>query len=82
MTTTSQAAPIAKGSTGPRDFTGFEATHFVAAGIGSAVMFPNEAALARVRRHRGLSGAQPRTGIEELANEVLFAPSSVVGGAS
>lgn len=81
MATSSQAAPAAKGLTGPMHFNGIETPCFVFAGIGNAYEYGNEAAF-NAAAIRGLSSAQPHIGIVEFADEGLFAPSSVVGGAS
>lgn len=82
MATSSQAASAAKGPRGPMHFNGVENPYFVFAGIGNADDYGNEAIVVHVAAIRGLSSAQPHFGIEEFANEGLFAPSPVAGGAS
>ena len=81
MATSSHAAPAAKGPTGPMIFNGIEKPYFVFAGICDADDYRNEAAFVHVAPVRGLSSAQPH-GIEAVADEGLFAPSSLVGGGS
>lgn len=81
MTTSSHAAPAARGPTCPMVFIGVEAGYTVFAGIGNAGDYDNEAGFGRVAAVRGFDSAQDQVGIEEFADEGPFAPPSAIGGA-